>query len=127
MHCHRNTDNGEVRELDAGVRIGNKLIVMECVSVERPLDYEIANPKTIEYRQQRLDEKVTQALSLAEFIRSNPTGRNYAFNDVEEVEAYVVSPFYEWIWDRSGRLWEGSRPRIMAAQEAFALPPIYRT
>jgi hypothetical protein len=127
VHCHRNTDNGEVPELDAGVRIGNKLIVMECVSVERPLDYEIANPKTIEYRQQRLDEKVTQALSLAEFIRSNPTGRNYAFNDVEEVEAYVVSPFYEWIWDRSGRLWEGSGPRIMAAQEAFALPPIYRT
>jgi hypothetical protein len=112
-------ENGEVRQLDAGVRVGKKLILMECVSVERPLDYEIGNPRTLAYRQQRLDEKITQALSLAEFIKSNPMGRNYAFNDIEEIVPFVVSPFYEWIWERSNRLWEGPIPRIISAQEAL--------
>jgi SRSO17 transposase len=33
----------------------------------------------------------------------------------QAIVVYVVSPFHEWIWDRSGRLWEGSKPK-------FALP-----
>jgi hypothetical protein len=111
---------GDPRELDAGVRIGKKLILIECVSIERPLDYELGNPKTLENRKERLDSKIDQALSLAEFIRLNPSGRNYSFVDIEEIEVYVVSPFYEWIWDRSDRLWVGKNPRIMAASEAIA-------
>ena len=91
-------NNGEVRRLDAAVRVGKTLILMECVSVERPIRLEIGNPKTIALRQERLDEKVEQVLTLAEFIRSNPLGSNYAFDDIESMEAYVVSPFYEWIW-----------------------------
>jgi len=111
--------NGNPRELDAGVIVGNKLVIMECVSIERPLDYEIGNPNTFSVRQTRLDEKITQVLSLVDFIRADPEDRNYGFEDFEDIEAYVVSPFYEWIWERSERLWVGERPRILAAAEAI--------
>jgi hypothetical protein len=49
---------GDPRELDAGVQKGNRLILFECVSIERPLDYEIGNPETIKRRIERLDAKV---------------------------------------------------------------------
>lgn len=110
---------GNPRELDAAVIVQRKLIIMECVSVERPLDYEIGNPNTFSVRQARLEEKIAQVLSLAEFIRAEPRGRNYAFEDFDEIEAFVVSPFFEWIWERSDRLWVGERPRVLAAAEAL--------
>lgn len=110
---------GEVREADAAIKIETTLVLFECVSVERPIDYEIGNPKTLASRQERLEKKVGQVLSLAEFIRSNPVGKNYDFHDVENIEAYVISPFYEWIWELSDRLWVNGRPRIMAATEAL--------
>lgn len=110
---------GNPRELDAGVRIGTKLILMECVSIERPLDYEIGNPKTFQHRKERLEEKVEQALSLAEFVRENPKGTNYSFENISQIESYVISPFCEWIWEHSNRLWINDRPRILSAREAI--------
>ena len=109
---------GNPRELDAGVRINTKLILMECVSIERPLDYEIGNPKTFQHRKARLEEKVDQALILAEFVRENPKGKNYSFENISQIESYVISPFCEWIWEYSNRLWIGDRPRILSAREA---------
>jgi hypothetical protein len=38
------------RELDAGVLVGKRMYLFECVSIERPLDYEIGWPKTIAVR-----------------------------------------------------------------------------
>jgi hypothetical protein len=74
---------------------------------------------TFAVRQTRLDEKVTQVLSLVDFIEAEPKGGNYEFEDFEDIEAYVVSPFYEWIWERSDLLWVDERPRILAAAEAL--------
>jgi hypothetical protein len=108
------------RELDAGVVLGNTLYAFECVSVERPLDYEIGNPRTIECRCKRLGEKVDQALWLAAFLIDNHKGANYDFSNVTRVVPLVVSPFEEWIWDRSARLWlDAVTPRILSADEAL--------
>jgi hypothetical protein len=110
------------RELDAGVVLGNTLYVFECVSVERPLDYEIGNPQTIKSRCERLDKKVDQTLSLAEFLSENRKGANYDFSNVTHITPLVVSPFEEWIWDRSSRLWlDEATPRILSANEALEL------
>ena len=108
------------RELDAGVVLGSTLYVFECVSVERPLDYEIGNPQTIKSRCERLDKKVDQALSLAEYLSENRKGTNYDFSNATDVKPLVVSPFEEWIWDRSSRLWvDDATPRILSANEAL--------
>ncbi len=42
--------------------------------LERPLDYEIGSLTTFSRRRDRLDDKVTQVLTLADFLRANPRG-----------------------------------------------------
>lgn len=113
--------NDEHRELDAGVTAGNKLVLFECVSVARRLDYEIGNPVTIKERCDRLDTKIDQVLSLIEFVKRCPKGRNYSFDPITKIEGYVVSPFHEWIWDTTDRYWVNGRPRILSASEALEL------
>jgi hypothetical protein len=112
--------DGTSRDLDAGVRLGSTFFVLECVSVERPLDYEIGKPQTFAVRQERLEKKVSQASSLVEFLERNRQGKNYDFREIERFEWFVVSPFVEWIWDVSDRLWYShSIPRILSARESI--------
>jgi hypothetical protein len=114
--------DGSKREIDASVRIGDGLILLECRSIERPLDFEIGRPRTLQRRQEVLDEKVYQVLTLRDFIRSQPVGRNYDFSWARTLEAFVVSPFVEWIWDCSPRLWRDDKtPRILQTDEAISL------
>jgi len=99
---------GEKREIDASIRVGDELFVFECRSIERPLDFELGRPRTLERRRAFLESKAQQVLSLREFVISNPLGRNYDFRWAKTVSAFVVSPFVEWIWDRSDRLWHSN-------------------
>jgi hypothetical protein len=92
-----------------------------CVGRE-PLNYEIGRPRTFELRRDRLDDKVEQVLELSEFLQTNPRGTNYDFTDIERIVPLVVSPFVEWLWDRSERLWlSDGTPRILSANEALDL------
>lgn len=112
--------NGEHREIDASVRVGDCLILFECRSIERPLDYEIGRLQTLARRQELLEQKVEQALTLREFVLKFPVGRNYDFVWATTVSVFVVSPFIEWIWEHSDRLWHNpTMPRILQADEAI--------
>lgn len=114
--------DGSERELDAGVVVGGRMYLFECVSIERPLDYEISRPSTMAVRQKRLTKKLDQARSLHAFLSKNPSGRNYDFSSSKEFVWAVVSPFVEWIWDAGSELWlDRSTPRILAPEEAFSL------
>lgn len=114
------TKNGSKRELDASVIIKDRMYLFECVSIERPLDYEIGKPKSMKTRIIRLSEKLAQASSLRDFILEHPSGRNYDFSDIREVVPIVVSPFVEWIWETGPELWLDSKtPRILAPDEVF--------
>jgi hypothetical protein len=108
--------------MDAGVQIGECLYLFECVSIERPLDLEIGRPKSIRHRIERLEVKLEQAEGLSSFIRQNPVGKNYDYSTVERVEHFVVSPFVEWVWDYSSRLWSDlGFPRFVSPSEAFSI------
>ena len=85
-------DNGRIREIDASVRVGSQLYLFECVSIERPLDFEIGRITTIELRTSSLELKLDQALTLREFILSNPKGRNYDFQWADDIRIFVVIP-----------------------------------
>ncbi len=116
------SDDGKQREMDAGVQIGECLYLFECVSIERPLDLEIGRPKSIRHRIERLEVKLEQAEGLSSFIRQNPVGKNYDYSTVERVEHFVVSPFVEWVWDYSSRLWSDlGFPRFVSPSEAFSI------
>jgi hypothetical protein len=111
--------DGQKRELDASVRVGSRLYLFECVSIERPLDFEIGRIPTIQNRTAELKSKLEQALTLMDFISSKPQGRNYNFRWANDLQVFVVSPFVEWIWSRSSCLWNGPRPRVISAEEAI--------
>jgi hypothetical protein len=110
------------RETDAAIRVGTTLYLFECRAMERPLDFERGRPKTIAYRNRDLGEKVSQVLSLADFIGANIRGENYDFSWAKRIVPLVVSPFVEWIWSRDPRLWlRDEIPRILSAPEAINL------
>jgi hypothetical protein len=112
---------GERREIDASVRIGDDLVLLECKSMERPLDIEIGKPQSLARREAELNAKIDQALSLAEFIVKDPKGKNYDFTWAKRVASFVVSPFIEWIWDTTPRLWyTRGVSRILSADEAIS-------
>lgn len=116
------TDQGKQREIDAGVQIKDVLYIFECVSVERPLDYEIGRFKTIEGRKKRLQEKLDQAKTLKDFVEKRPVGTNYDYAKVSKFHHFVVSPFVEWVWSSDDDFWTKSKyPRIISPKEAFSI------
>ncbi len=114
--------NNQEREVDVGIRIGSHLYLLECKAAERPIDFAIGNPKSINFRTKDFTDKISQATSLELFIKDNKKGDNYDFSWAEDVTGIVVSPYIEWIWDRSENLWlpdENDTPRIMGAHETI--------
>lgn len=110
------------REVDVGVRINNHLFLLECKAAERPIDFAIGNPKSINSRIKDFSDKISQVSSLEEFVIKNKQGDNYDFSWATEVTGIVVSPYTEWIWSRSEELWLSNdldTPRILSAHEAI--------
>lgn len=113
----------EKREIDAGVRLNNKLYLFECKCFERPLNFDIGELNTIKYRVEELDKKLTQADTLIDFITNNIKGDNYDFSWATDISSYVVSSYTEWIWSKEKRLWskDPTIPRIVSVYEVLKL------
>ena len=60
--------SGDPREVDAAVRMGDKLLLIECFSYEMPLDYEVGKPSVFENRKEFVSKKLKQAQTLSERI-----------------------------------------------------------
>ncbi len=113
-----NWADGLQREVDAAVRVGDRLILIECFSFERPVDYEFTKPGVFEVRKARLSEKIEQAKSLCEIVRAQPVGRNFDFSWATSVEWRLASPFVEFAWDVSDDFFdEAGIARIMNVDE----------
>jgi hypothetical protein len=110
----------EKREVDAAVRLRTTLVVCDCKAMERPLNFDQGSLRTIQVRCDEFDKKVDQVLSLADFLRAHPVGRNYDYSWATEIVPLVISPFVEWIWSRDSRLWVSPEtPRILTITEAL--------
>lgn len=111
------------REVDIGVRVGDKLFLFECKCFERPLNFDIGEPKTINHRIKELDQKLEQADTLKKFVMENRKGTNYDFSWATEIHSYVVSPYTEWVWSKEKRLWSSDPdiPRIVSVHEVIKL------
>lgn len=112
--------DGQRREIDASVRLGDRLVLFECRSIERPLDFEIGKIRTIRTRNEFFEEKIIQVLSLKRFIAENPKGRNYDFAWAKVIDCLIVSPFVEWIPTSGSRFWHDIRtPIVTSVPEAI--------
>ncbi len=110
------------RETDVAVRRGDTLYLIDCRSIERPLDYDIGKPATISTRIQRLKQKATKVRTIGEFVRQFPLGHSYDFSWAKRVVSIGVSPFVEWIWSLGDDLWVSKRynqPVIMESSESL--------
>lgn len=113
--------DGKKREVDVAVRLGEELFLFECMASERPLDFNIGKPKTINYRSDAFSKKLVQADTLKAFVEENKVGDNYDFSWASEIHSSVVSPYTEWVWGREESLWTycGKFPRIMSVNDAI--------
>jgi hypothetical protein len=110
--------SGNPREVDAGVRISDRLVLIECFSYELPLDYEVGKPSVFERRKAFILEKVDQAQTLAERIRKEPKGVNFDVSWAKVVDWRVVSPFVEFAWHLNDPLFdEDGLPRVLQVRE----------
>jgi hypothetical protein len=110
--------NGNPREVDAGVRIGDRLLLIECFSYELPLDYELGKPSVFEKRKEFILEKLDQAQTLAERIAKEPKGSNFDVSWAKAIDWRVVSPFVEFAWHLSEPLFDNEGlPRVLQVHE----------
>jgi hypothetical protein len=106
------------REVDAAVRIGDRLVLIECFSYEMPLDYEVGKPSVFDRRKDFILEKVDQARTLAERVASEPKGTNFDVTWAKSIEWRVVSPFVEFAWRIDEPLYdEAGLPRVLQVHE----------
>lgn len=60
--------------MNAAVRIGDRLVLIECFSYELPLDFEIGKPSVFDKRKEFILEKIDQAQTLAERVYERTEG-----------------------------------------------------
>lgn len=110
--------DGSEREVDAAVRLGDRLVLIECFSYELPLDYEVGKPSVFEMRKQFILDKLTQARTLCDRMTKEPKGTNFDVSWATTIEYRVASPFVEFAWHFSEPLFdEAGFPRVMQARE----------
>jgi hypothetical protein len=109
---------GTPREVDAGVRIGDRLLLIECFSYELPLDFEVGKPSVFEKRKEFILKKLEQAKTLAERVTKEPTGTTFDASWAKEIDWRVVSPFVEFAWHIDEPLFdEEGLPRVLQVGE----------
>jgi hypothetical protein len=110
--------SGNPREVDAAVRIGDRLVLIECFSYEMPLDYEVGKPSVFDKRKAFILDKADQARTLAERIEKEPKGTNFDVTWAKSIEWRVVSPFVEFAWQIDEPLYDDAgMPRILQVRE----------
>ena len=113
--------DGPRREIDAAIRVSDRLVLVECFSFERPVDYELAKPGVFQARIARMSEKVEQARTLADAVEKSRSGANFDFSWARTVDWRLATPSVEFAWEFSEDLFdEQGVPRILQLSELSA-------
>lgn len=116
--------DGKYRETDLAIRIGNTLILCDCRSTERPLDWIIGKPSVLKIRNDLMQDKINQVLSIKHFACENLQKLNGDFSWVTDVVSLGVVTDIEWIDSLEDQLWldkKNDLPVLMSAQELLDL------
>ena len=109
---------GNPREVDVGIRMGDRLLLIECVTYELPLDYEVGKPSVFEKRKAFILDKLYQAQTLAERVAKEPKGANFDVSWAKTIDWTVVSPFVEFAWHLTEPLFDDTGlPRVLQVSE----------
>lgn len=112
--------DGKFRETDLAIRSGNTLILCDCLSSERPLDWIIGKPSVIEKRTVLLRKKIEKVLSIKKFVSENLNSINGDYSWVENIVSLGIVTDVEWIDSSEDIYWidkERDLPILMSIQE----------
>lgn len=117
-----NYSDKEYREVDLAIRVGDFLLLCDCHSSERPLNFMVGKPSTIKRRNELLKKKAEQVISLGRFVEEKRKGLNYDYSWAKKVFSIGILPSIEWIWTTDDSFWidrEQDLPVLMSIQELF--------
>lgn len=112
----------EYREVDLAIRVGDVLLLCDCHSSERPLDFVLGKPSTIKRRNELLEKKAEQVISLGAFVDEKRKGLNYDYSWAKKIFSIGILPSVEWIWTDHDSFWIDKKqdlPVLMSIQELF--------
>ncbi|BBL29237.1 hypothetical protein HN028_11040 [Pantoea ananatis] len=112
--------DGKFRETDLAIRSGNTLILCDCLSSERPLDWIIGKPSVIKKRTVLLRQKIEKVLSIKKFVSENLNSINGDYSWVENIISLGIVTDVEWIDSSEDIYWidkERDLPILMSIQE----------
>ena len=107
------------REVDLGVVKGDTLSILECKAHALDPAFDKGEPDALEKRRALSAGALRQADSLAHFLADNPKCDDYEVpRDVSFIVSAAISPFPEYIHERSERLFLAERtPRVSTPEE----------
>ena len=109
------------RETDLAIRIGTTLILVDCRSIERPINLFLGKPSALQNRINLIEGKFKQISTILEYIKKHPSGQNYDFSWATEVFSIAITTDPEWIWTEDKDYWLDNIPipKIMSLEELF--------
>jgi hypothetical protein len=111
--------DGTEKQIDCAYSVGDHLVVIECKAVGRSIGYERGDPEAILYRHENVVERgLKEADEKAAWIAERPRGKNYDITRFRDVLPIAVSPFVEFIPNKSSRYWISSGvARVLTPEE----------
>ena len=113
------SQDGRERELDASFVVGDVLYVVECKAFSANPRIDRGDYGALKGRWETLDNYLTQAKTMADYLKHNRAGRNYRVPDaVTRFEYCVCTPLAEYIPSSDKAYWfDEETPRICVLQE----------
>ncbi|WGE89714.1 hypothetical protein [Actinobacillus arthritidis] len=116
----KNTQNDKYRETDIAIRIRDNLILCDCKSIEKPIDFIKGTPKTVNKRNEIIKEKIDSILSIKDFVEKNKLELNHDLTWVKKFVSIGITADVEWIDSEDSKLWiNDNYPILMSVKEFF--------
>jgi len=110
--------NGESRQIDAAFEVNNNLVIVECRVKSWSFGFERGDPKAIKMRKDLVVKCLKDIDDKAQFLSTNPSGRNYDISRFKRIIPLGVTPFIEHIPSLNKYFWlRKDLPRVMTPDE----------
>lgn len=114
--------DGTKKQVDVAFALGKVLLIAECKVKGLSIGWERGDPRAVAERADFVREAIRQADDKAIWLCNHPAGTNYDISSFEWVVGVGVSPFPEFIPERTPYYWlDANRPRMMTPAELFDL------
>lgn len=115
--------DGSEKEIDISYIYKGFLFIGELKSNKMSLSFIKGDYRSLQYRKKKMREALKEADEKAEWLKGHTVGTNYRIpTEVNAIVPFVVSPFTEYIWNRSDNMWlTESIPRICNPSECESL------